>query len=102
MSLGKEMTRGLALEAELNKEKAGALGRTGRILAAHLATCRELAQQLAGATGEARRRLLAEYAESRRQAEQYRWYLYVQREAIGLRRHDDVDATFPIPPIIKE
>lgn len=49
-----------------------------------------------------RRRLLAESAEARRQAEQWRWYLCVQREAIGLRRHDDVDATFPIPPIIRE
>jgi hypothetical protein len=29
----------------------------------------------------------------------YRWYLEVQREAIGLRQHQHLDEFYPIPPL---
>jgi hypothetical protein len=30
-----------------------------------------------------------------------RYYLVVQREAMGLRRHADVDRVYPIPPPLR-
>ena len=44
---------------------------------------------------------LAAYRELRRQALQYRWYVEVQREAIGLRRHDVLDEFYRIPPPVE-
>ncbi len=97
------MTQGLAMEAELNREKAGALGMTGRKLEALLTECAALAQRLAITPhGPERRTLLQTYRETRRLAEQQRWYMYVQREAMGLRRHDDVERIYPPPPIIRD
>lgn len=32
----------------------------------------------------------------------YRWYLEVQREALGLRRHHVLDELYPIPEPIRE
>ena len=41
--------------------------------------------------------LVDEYRSLRRQARRYRWYLEIQREAIGLRRHELLDELYPIP-----
>ena len=41
---------------------------------------------------------VAAYEALRKQARRYRWYLEVQREALGLVRHDDLDRFYPIPP----
>jgi hypothetical protein len=91
------------MEAELNREKAGALGLTGRKLEALLGECAAVASRLASTpSGAERRALLKTYRETRRQAEQQRWYMCVQREAMGLRRHDDVDRVYPPPPIIAD
>lgn len=102
MSVKKDWQSSLAMEAELNKERAGALGRTARTLEAHLDQCTRLAHELDTATGDARAKLLAEYRESQALAAKWRWYLCIQREAMGLRRHDDVDRIYPPPKIIKE
>jgi hypothetical protein len=42
--------------------------------------------------------LIAEHAETRLRAAKYRWYLEVQREAVGLRRQDVLDEMHRIPP----
>jgi len=102
MSVKKDFQTSLAMEAELNKERAGALGRTGYLLELHLAQCRTLLEQLRDATGRERRRLVAEYRVARAEAEKYRWYLTIQREAVGLRRHDDVERLYPTPPVVRE
>ncbi len=92
-----------ALTNELNREKASGLGRTGRQLEEALATCRELEQQLVGlGAGPRREGLVAQHRETRRRALELRWYLEVQREAMGLRRHTDLDTFFPVPPMIRE
>jgi len=91
-----------AMTAELNKERASALGRTGRRVEELLGRCTALRDALAGTQGEVRAALLAEYAEARQLALKWLWYLTVQREAIGLRRHDDVESTYPTPPRIAE
>lgn len=88
-----------AMTAELNKEKAGGLGRTGRLLEDAIAACNALRTKLATCPAGARRTdLLAEYAGHRRVALEQRWNLEVQREAMGLRKHTDLDTFFP-PPV---
>jgi hypothetical protein len=99
-NLKKVMANSLALEAELNKERAGALGAAGRRLEDQLAQCTALAGQLDQATGPARQALLGEYRAARSKANTYRWELCVQREAMGILRHDDVDRWYPEPRII--
>lgn len=102
MSGQKDMQRAAGLEAELNKERAGALGLTAQKLERLLAQCAALAAQLATTSGAGRAGLLSEYREVRALAEQQRWYLCIQREAVGLRVHDDVDRLYPPPPVIQE
>lgn len=96
------MQASLALEAELNRERAGALGLTGQRLEGYLATCAELRDQLATSHPDARPALLEEYRKARAHAAECRWELIVQREAVGMRRHDDLDRWYPMPPAITE
>jgi hypothetical protein len=39
----------------------------------------------------------AEYERLRARARQYRWYLEVQREALGLRHHGFLDRFYAVP-----
>lgn len=87
-----------AMNAELNREKASGLGRTGRRLEEAIAACQALAKRLSSETRPAaRREVLDEYRAHRERALQLRWELEVQREAMGLRRHTDLEHFFPIP-----
>ena len=101
---------GLArVQAEIEKEKAEALGRAGgrlegAIRALHL--IREEVEALASGraspvdpvgSAEAIGRRRMEYAALQRQARQYRHYLIVQREACGFRKHADVDRLYRVP-----
>lgn len=87
------------LEEEIVREKAAALGRAGERLQSALDEARALGAAL-DAEPEATRRqeLLRAYDAARRQAAAARLMLLVQREAIGLRWHRDVDRQFPEPP----
>ncbi|GMU59249.1 MAG: hypothetical protein AMXMBFR34_10120 [Myxococcaceae bacterium] len=102
MGLKKDLQTSAAMEAELNKERASALGRTGARLELHLERCEALLDKLCGSTGAERRALLAEYRDERAEAEKWRWYLTIQREAMGLRRHDDVERLYPTPPAMRD
>jgi hypothetical protein len=87
------------LEQEIVKEKAAALGRAGERLEAALDEARGLGVAIDGERDPRRRReLLHEYDAVRRRAAAARLMLLVQREAIGLRWHRDVDQQFPEPP----
>ena len=86
-----------ALERELTDERAAALRRlsgTLESLLAQLQASRERMQHLQGAE---RRREVDAYRELRHQAVRYRWYLEVQREALGLRHHHHLDEFYRIP-----
>lgn len=98
MSVKRDLQSATAWEAELNKERAGALGLTARKLEVLLQRCGELRDELAKARGALRELLLAEYREAREESERQRWNLCVQREAIGVRRHEDVDRLYPSAP----
>jgi hypothetical protein len=99
MSVKRDFANTSAWEAELNKERAGALGLTARELEAALEVCRGLATTLdALPPGALRDLTLEDYREARTESERQRWNLCVQREAVGLRRHDEVDRFYPIAP----
>ena len=70
----------LAIEQELKAERAASLGRAGANLERALADWR--AAPSPATTREAQKRL---------------WYLVVQREAMGLRRHRDVYEVYGVP-----
>ena len=76
----------------------------------------ELLGEMASSLGRAEERLLVAYLEldllaksaevtgfnaKRKQVLQLRWEYVVTREAVGHRRHTDVDALYPIPPVRK-
>jgi hypothetical protein len=101
-----------AVETEIQKERAEALGRAGERLEEALGVLRALRQKLEGVGGdppgesrdlEAGGRVQADTEMARYRAWharvlQLRHYLIIQREAIGLRRHEDVDRHYPMPP----
>ena len=46
-----------------------------------------------------RDRELTALRDLRARALKYRWYLEVQREALGIRRHEALDEFYKVPPI---
>jgi hypothetical protein len=87
----------LAIEFEIHNEKAGALRRAGAVLEELLRNLRQLDADLAGAAPEARPRIEARRKEQWREAERHLWYLIVQRESLGVSRHEDVYSMYGIP-----
>jgi gamma-glutamylcysteine synthetase len=85
---------------EIVKEKAVTLGRAGERLEAALAALAALVQawRAAGDDAAARAGLADEYERAWRAADTARQTLLIQREAVGLRQHRDVDRQFPVPP----
>jgi hypothetical protein len=85
------------LERELAEERAAALRRIASTLESILERLLRARARAAAAAGVERESCIAEYAQLRRQAELYRWYLVVQREAVGLCRHELLDELYRIP-----
>jgi len=89
---------GLArLEAELRAEEAAALGRIAAVLEGILAELKQRREAFDRLPHDLRPRAAEAYDTLREQARLYRWYLVVQREALGLLRHEDVDRHYPLP-----
>jgi hypothetical protein len=89
-----------AVQTELARERANALGRVGEALEREIARMLALAVTLEAAAGEARTAGLRAYRKAREAAMQLQWDLVVQREALGLHDTTVVDRQFPIPPPI--
>jgi len=101
-----------AIEAEIQQERAEALGRAGERLEEALRLLWALRGELEGRGGtlhtgsrdqEAGNGALEEANTSRYRAwhahvVELRHFLIIQREAVGFRRHDDVDRHYPMPP----
>src|SRR5688572_32714277 len=83
---------------ELQEERAAALARISRRLERLIAQLQATREQIANSRDEDRDREIAAYRELHKQAVKYRWYLEVQREAIGLRHHQRLDEFYRIPP----
>ena len=73
------------VEKELQRERATSLGRAGAQLEQALAAWRD-----AQAKGD-------DAGELRKEAQKRLWYLVVQREALGLRRHRELYELYAIP-----
>jgi hypothetical protein len=101
-----------AIEAEIEQERAEALGRAGERLEEALRVLWALRRELEGMGGDLHTRsrdreagggVMEESTTSRYRAwharvVELRHFLIIQREAIGFRRHDDVDRHYPMPP----
>ncbi len=85
-----------ALEKELQGERASALGRIGGTLERLISEAQALAQALPVEPAD-RARTLERHEVLRKEAETWLWYLIVTREAMGLRRHEDVYAAYALP-----
>jgi hypothetical protein len=83
--------------AQLNEERISALVRISKTLESLIAQLRDAHARVASAQGEARAREVAKYRELHQHASRYRWYLEVQREALGIRHHHRLDEFYKIP-----
>ena len=88
-----------SVERELNQERAAALLRISGTLDSLIAQLQAARERLTRLRGPDRERQVEEYRELRRQAVRYRWYLEVQREALGVRHHHRLDEFYEIPPV---
>lgn len=82
---------------ELAEERVAALNRIARHLEQRINTLNELRASAHDVAGDARTALLQRYRELRADALRYRWYLDVQREALGLRPHETVEQFYGVP-----
>ena len=98
MSIDRTRRRHDGLLRELQEERAAALARISRRLERLLDQLQTTREQIAHGRNEDRARHIAAYRELHKEAVKYRWYLEVQREAIGLRQHQHLDEFYPIPP----
>lgn len=90
------------LQTEILGEKAAALRRIAETLESLLREADRQARAFREASGSERRRHLERHAAVRAEARLYRWYLVVQREAVGLLRHEVLDRIYPLPAPIRE
>ncbi|WNG54034.1 hypothetical protein F0U59_03920 [Archangium gephyra] len=99
MSSKKPIGGTLAIEIEMRAEAASSIKALGQRIERQLTELQQLGQQVrAMAPSPARDKKLAEYDEKRRDAEYRKWTLIVQREAMGLFNHEDVEEIYCVPP----
>ena len=84
-------------EQELAEEKAAALKRIVDTLESSLAELDLLRARYASSCPAEKPGVAERYERTRARAMEYRWYLRVQCDAIGIRRHDHFDARYPEP-----
>jgi hypothetical protein len=82
---------------ELNEERVAALTRISRTLEALIGQLETLRVRIEGAAGGTSSRDVDEYERVRARAKQYRWFLEVQREALGMRHHGFLDRFYAVP-----
>jgi hypothetical protein len=82
---------------ELTEERASALRRISRMLESLIDDLHAIRARVESLDGPVRERERAGYDEVRRQALLYRWYLEVQRDALGLYQHDRLDEFYKVP-----
>jgi hypothetical protein len=86
---------------ELNEERAAALVRISRVLESLIGQLHAARGRIERGDEAHREQEIARYQELHRLATQYRWYLEVQREAVGLRQHRILDEFYVIPAPIR-
>jgi hypothetical protein len=86
-----------AVVRQLNEERAAALTRISRTLESILEQLQAIRARIEHLSGGALSADAVEYERLRARARQYRWYLEVQREALGLRHHGFLDCFYAVP-----
>jgi hypothetical protein len=84
---------------ELSEERAAALLRISNTLESLIVQLRASRERVRSALGPDREREMAAWQSLRARAVKYRWYLEVQREALGLRHHDVLDQFYEVPAL---
>ena len=87
----------LSIEVEIQGEKAQALGRTARAFEQELERLRAFEKQVSALSSSDRAKREPEHETLRKRASRRLWFLIVHREALGLRRHDDLYDVYLIP-----
>ena len=82
---------------ELNEERAATLRRISSTLESLIHQLHASRERLRHASGADREREIAAWRDLRARAIKYRWYLEVQREALGIRQHDVLDEFYQVP-----
>jgi hypothetical protein len=85
------------IELELMEERAAALRRISQTLESLIAQLQDMRARICEVHWSSRSPDVAQYRELRRRAVRYRWYLEVQREALGLHPHHRLDEFYPLP-----
>ena len=99
--VGRPLMTDLPTEVELRKERADALKLAGRLLEEAVGAWRAADEAITGTSGAARDRALATRDERQKDLERRLWTLVVQREAMGLRHHEDVWLVYGIPRTVQ-
>src|SRR5262245_59660506 len=84
---------------ELQEERAAALHRISRTLESLIGELKTARERVRHVSGLDRERELAAWRDLRMHAVRYRWYLEVQREALGLRRQYVLDEFYRVPTL---
>ncbi|UCC66279.1 MAG: hypothetical protein JSW32_05185 [Deltaproteobacteria bacterium] len=89
-------------ELDIMREKAEALGRTGERLGRCLRRLKVLEEKIKGLEIEGKEakevnELIYEFNQMREKAEKHLHHLIIHREAIGFRRHHNVERIYRIP-----
>jgi hypothetical protein len=82
---------------DLNEEKVAALRRISGTLESLIEQLQALGAGIPELAADERAQAISAYRELRRRALRYRWYLEVQREALGLFRHHRLDEFYAVP-----
>ena len=84
---------------ELNEEHVAALRRISGTLETLINQLHAARERVRFVSGPEREREFAALRDLRARALKYRWYLEVQREALGLLRHEGLDEFYKVPAI---
>jgi hypothetical protein len=85
------------IELELMEERAAALRRISQTLESLIDQLQTLGARIGDVHWSDQSSEVAQYREVRRRAVRYRWYLEVQREALGLHPDHRLDEFYRIP-----
>lgn len=85
-------------EKELKEERANTLSLAGKKLERLVQQLHTLRTEIEALPEDARARHVEMYRELHQQARYQMWCLVVQREAVGLNQHKELEHYYPIPP----
>jgi hypothetical protein len=97
VNLRESSERHEAVLRQLNEERVAALTRISRTLESLIERLQAIRVRIEREPAHVSPADAEEYERLRARARQYRWYLEVQREALGLRHHVFLDRFYAVP-----